>query len=117
MEEYRNYQRWHVVGDGELFIGNSKHPFKKGFVFDVLDLSASGVRILTSVELETGMEVGMHMKFSGHVLDISLRVIGQVSKIEKIGNYYEYALRFIGLTEKDKVEIDEAIRMSGNLSF
>lgn len=105
MENIRNYQRCHVMGEGRLKTG----PSEKEYDFQVIDISASGVRILTAADMQEGTNAHMKIVFGSHIVDVPLDVSGTVEKKEKRGRDLEYALRFVSLSHKDRVEIDEII--------
>lgn len=106
MDRIRNYQRCNVMGEGTLFV----KPDGKAYPFYVIDISASGVKIRSNAELELNDEVEIDIRFSGHILEIPLKVDAKVAKKTKTGKEYEYALRFLNLSHQKRVEIDEIVR-------
>lgn len=106
MEGFRNYPRCAVVGDGEL----AKQSSNAVYEFHVIDISASGVKLKTAADLELNAKVDISIRFSGHIIEVPVHAPCEVVKKEKIGEEFEYALKFTSLSHKDRVEIDEIIR-------
>jgi hypothetical protein len=106
MDNFRNYQRCNVMGEGEMRKTEDKAVSK----FEVIDVSASGIRIKASGEFDVNEEVQMDIRFAGHLLEIPLKASGIVSKKRKLGNLFEYAVKFTNLSGKERIEIDEIVK-------
>lgn len=114
MDEIRNYQRCNVMGEGELFVDKPGNSYRHGIRFHIIDVSASGIRIRTKINVDADLVLDMKIRFGGHITDIPLNVKAKVTKKEKKGTEFEYALRYLNLSNENKIEIDEIVRMSCN---
>jgi len=105
LDNIRNYKRCEVVGTGEFNIRSSH----KSHTLEVIDISASGVRILTRSELEENAEIDMNIRFSAFIIDFFINVKGEIKKKSNNGSSFEYAVKFKDLSQNKKVEIDEIV--------
>lgn len=76
MNTNRNYLRCHINGEGEF----TDRQTRRGMEFRILDISASGIRIQTSADLEEDKITGMKIRLSGHIFDIVINVNGIVTR-------------------------------------
>jgi hypothetical protein len=106
-----HYQRCEISGYGELF-AESGH---QGAPFKVLDISASGIRIATQHEMEVHDLVTLNIQLEGHLVEFSHKAKGKVAYRMTCGEQIEYRIRFIGLSHKVIVEIDEFLRFNCGL--
>jgi len=104
----RKYPRCHIIGQGEftdkLVAGTKK--------FEIVDISAAGVRIRTNAQLPEDSEIDMKIRFSGYIFEVILNAAGKVVRKREMDDGLEYAVEFTNLHQKDRTEIDELIKYS-----
>ncbi len=101
-----NYIRCKVKGHGEVFTDFDK----KGMHFSIIEMSAEGVRILSSYEFEVNTNVRMKIHLPALLFQVNIRVVSRIVSKTKVDNSFEYDMAFIGLPEKDMQEIDELMK-------
>lgn len=107
MRKLRHYQRYAVSGSG--FFHNN--PIRK-VEFSVKDISASGINITTEIELEEHEVITMDVQVSGNLLPYIKQFKGKVVRKRQHNSIYNYGIRFMELTHKDMIEIDEYLRLN-----
>lgn len=114
MDRSRHYFRCKIAGHGRLY----RNFDKKGIEFSVVDMSATGLKIITRAELEEKEEIRLDIRFSGFIFEVAVSVKGRVTRKAYLGEEaMEYGLHFVDLPHKDRVEIDEMIGHSCTLNY
>ena len=101
-----NYTRCKVKGHGEVFEGFDK----KGKHFNVVEMSAEGVRIFSIYEFEENINVRMKIHLPSYLFQVNIRVVGRIDSKIKADNGFEYDMVFIGLPEDTMKEIDKLMK-------
>ncbi len=96
-----------VAGDGKLYKESNKNAEK----FNIIDMSAEGIRIETSAELNNEMNIKLKIRLKGSPIDAYMDVNGVV--IGKLENGFE--IEFLDLLDSDKDDIDELMRNTCNI--
>ncbi len=109
MDGKRNYMRCNNISGKGLF-GDKK--FETEGKFKVLNLSGSGVLILTERKLEINDIVEMRIVFAGYINEKEIKVKGRVVREESGGDAFRYGMEFVGIPHKERVEIDEIMNLS-----
>lgn len=104
----RTYQRCGLNGVGKA------HRIKDGskINFSVIDISAAGFKMNTDTALEEGERLEVELHFSGIITEMVIKAKAQIVRKEQGLKEAVYSLSFEGLSEKEKVEIDEIISFS-----
>ncbi|MCX7747896.1 MAG: PilZ domain-containing protein [Clostridia bacterium] len=113
MDRNRHYPRCTIVGEGE-FLGSF---LRKEGKFQIVDMSASGIRVRSNQAFEVGTNKYMRIRLNGYVFEVIINVNGQIVRKNDIGDGFEYGFRFEGLNHKERVEIDELMRNSCGIKY
>ena len=105
--ETKKYASCNVSGDGKLYIKGIKNADK----FKIIDMSAEGMRIQTSAELNEHMSIKLKIRLKGSPIDAYMDVNGKVKG--KLENGFE--IEFLDLLDSDKDDIDELMRNTCNI--
>lgn len=111
MRKHRHYQRYKVAGNGHIL---SSKLQKAGVL--VNDISASGVNLTTDLELEEHETVVIDITISGSFIPFSKQFKGKVIRKHSNNSLHHYAVKFIELTRKDLIEVDEYLRFNQSSS-
>lgn len=103
----RHYQRYEVTDRGLIDGSNTKKA-----EFRTVDISASGVNIITEALLDEGEIITMDLRISGSLLAFFKKIKGKVVWKHRQGTSYQYGIRFIELKHKDLIELDEYLRVN-----
>ncbi len=107
MRKMRYYQRYTVSGSGFILFS----PERKA-EFSINDISASGMSITAQAELEENEAVMTEVRIYGKLLPVSKQMKGSVVRKRRHNSIYHYGIRFIDMTHKDIVELDEYLRLN-----
>lgn len=77
----------------------------KPLSMEIIDMSASGVRLKTGLELPSNMELFLSLPLTYKTINVRANIIRKRNKED----YFEYACRFVGATETTKCEIREFV--------
>ncbi|MFZ5985727.1 MAG: PilZ domain-containing protein [Bacillota bacterium] len=108
MDGNRSYLRCSVGGRGVF----TDHPVGAVGKFNIIDISASGIRISAKREFSPDDTVQMSIAFSGYLREKEINVKAKVVRKVQSQDGFEYGLKFIDLDHKEKVEIDEIMNQS-----
>lgn len=108
----RDYMRCEVFGGGEIVSKDS------GMVeeMDIENMSAKGIQIRTALTLSVGEKVELDIAFGGAQVQRSMIIRGIVTRVEHetiLGN--SYGIRFEGLSDLQRADIDEVMRITCKL--
>lgn len=106
MGNIRHCQRYIVTGNGWIYGSNGQKA-----EFKVNDISASGVNITTKIVLKEKDTILMEIYVYGNLLPFMKKAKGEVVRTQQ-GMGYRYGIRFVGLTDKDMIEMDEYLRLN-----
>lgn len=106
MGNIRHCRRYVVTGNGWIYCTNGKKA-----EFKVNDISASGVSITTDSVLKEKDIILMEIYVYGNLLPFMKKAKGEVVRKQQ-GMGYRYGIRFVGLTDKDMIEMDEYLRLN-----
>lgn len=107
MSKMRHYQRYTVLSSGFIFFS----PVRKA-EFSINNISASGMNITAKVELEEHEAFMMEIQIYGKLFPVSKQMKGRVVRKRRHNSIYHYGIRFIDMTHKDIVELDEYLRLN-----
>jgi hypothetical protein len=104
----RNYQRCGLNGVGKA------HRIKDGKTvdFSIIEISASGFKIEVDTNFDDDEIVEVELRFSGLITVMEVKAKATIVRKEPGQQDNTYSLRFEGLSDKEKVEIDEIITFS-----
>lgn len=106
MGNMRHCQRYIVTGSGWIYRSNDQKA-----EFKVNDISASGVNITSNSVLKEKDIILMEIYVYGNLLPFTKKAKGEVVRKQQ-GMGYRYSIRFVGLTDKDMIEMDEYLRLN-----
>ncbi len=95
-----------VKGWGEIFTENKS----KGVHFSIIEMSADDIRILSTDELENNANVRMKIHLPSFLFQVNIKVVGKIYSKTKVDNGFIYDLKFVGLPDNDRKEIDELVK-------
>lgn len=107
MRKIRRYSRYIVAGNGEVW--NDDRP-KTGF--EISNMSASGISIITEADMEKNSTVSMNIRLSGNVSLFQKEIKGEIVRKQKQGSNYQYGIDFVQCSAKDMTEIDEYLQLN-----
>jgi len=108
-DKNRTYRRCRVYGEGEIIDEGSGHSSET----TIEDMSGAGALISTKMQLEIGSTVRLALAFGGHTAQRTMSFKGTVKRLTNAsaaGN--SYGIHFMDLTDPQKAEIDEVMRLS-----
>lgn len=76
---------------------------------DVNDISSGGMNLLTEDEYNLGDKLFFELIIAGFMSEFTVFAEGRIVHIKKLPSYYSYGIKFAGLSEDDKIRIDENI--------
>lgn len=106
MRKMRHYQRYSVSGGGTIYLGGPRTGFS------LKDVSASGMCILSEAELEENAIFQMDVHISGIYMNFEKTFRGKVVRRSKQEKLFVYGVRFVDLSHKDAIDIDEYLRLN-----
>ncbi len=109
MDGKRNYLRCNNISGKGLFCDRR---FDTAGKFEVLNLSGSGIFILTKRKLEINDIMEMRIVFAGYINEKEIKVKGKVVREELTGDAFRYGMEFVEIPHKERVEIDEIMNLS-----
>ncbi len=112
MDTKRAYKRCGLNGKGTL-TASGRIPKAE---FEVLDISASGVSISTSADLNIHDIVDLNIRFNGNIIEMVIDANARVVRKDGIDSENIYGIEFISMSNSDRVEIDEIIAYSCSTS-
>ncbi len=107
MRRMRHYQRYEATGKGTI-----KHSNMHGTEFTIKNISASGIKLSTTVKLEEHSLILMDIHLHGNVSSFSKQIKGKILRRQKHHNSYFYAIHFTGLSHQEVIELDEYLRLN-----
>ena len=108
----KHYTTCSVIGEGRL----NQISTGKEADFEIIEISASGVKIYTPANLDEKEHAALKMSFGGHFIAVSLKAEGQIVDKRQRGAVYEYNISFTNLPETKKIELDEIMKRTCNIS-
>jgi hypothetical protein len=108
----RDYMRCEVYGGGEIISKDS------GIMedMDIENMSAKGIQVRTQMKLQIGEAVELDIAFGGAQVQRTMIIRGVVTRIDHetiLGN--SYGIKFEGLTDLQRADIDEVMRITCTL--
>lgn len=100
MKAWRKYQRAVISGGGMI---------NKKFNFKIVDISASGAKILSHKELNLNEHIDISLTIKGHLYEKNFKLHGTVIHDYSKNNQYIYGIRFTKMSHEDQIHIDEII--------
>jgi PilZ domain. len=97
--------RCNIKGSGKVINGKSKYA-----EFDIIELSADNAKILSQNEIEKSTQEKLQIILPAFLFQVKITTDFKVLEKKRQENGFEYYVEFIGLSERDKTEIDEMVR-------
>lgn len=105
-KEKRHYVRKDLYGKGTVFC-NMPQIFAD---FELQDISAIGMQIITNIELNVEDIVNIELILSKYLNEHNFHLEGKIIHKSKNKKEYIYGVKFINLKTHDKVQLDELIK-------
>lgn len=87
----KKYASCNVAGDGKLYTESNKNAHK----FNIIDMSAEGIRVETSAELHEEMNIKLKIRLKGSPIDAYMDVSGKVIGKQKMGSKLNFLIYWI----------------------
>ena len=108
MNEKRHYKRSSLTGDGNIIDFEND----RNYIVHLLDLSASGAKVFSDTELQESRLYKINLKPEGHMAEVAFTADIRIVWKREVYKGFEYGLKFVKISHKDRVELDELIRHS-----
>lgn len=108
VEEKRKYFR--VSHDCDVLISVPNTEFGKEYIVssgESVNLSAGGMllKYIYPIELETEIELSFYLPYSKN----KIKLYGKVLRVNKIQKDFEIGIKFINITDDEKIELDRLL--------
>lgn len=94
-----------VKGSGRVLSNNNKTTR-----FNIIELSADGAKIFSKDKIDKFSQVKMQIILPAFLFQVKITTDFKIIEEKEYGNGFEYAVDFVGLSDRDRGGIDELVR-------
>lgn len=105
------YLSYEVPGGGKIRI----HTGDKGEKFKIITLSAEKIQVMTAAKIEVGDSVSLKVQINSGYFEFDINSDGKIIEKAPFNNGIKYTIEFNGMSEIDKQEIDEYLRINRDI--